>query len=114
MVFPQAQYGSQFQLKWVRKSHFMHMLAFLLPYPLATDPFQKEVERMQPNTTVSLQPFSAPSQESPGMLWTPLLDVCVTPVQCCTVPGHDHGAHRCEILPITCEPGCQAHCAINY
>lgn len=43
------------------------------------------------NTTQPLQPFSALSQESPGVLWAPLLDVYIKSVQRCTVPGHDRG-----------------------
>jgi len=92
MILPQAQYGHQFELQWVRKSHVMHMLSFLLPHPLATEMFQNGEERMT-NTTLSLQPFSALSQESPGMLWAPLLDLHITSAQCRTVPGRDHGVH---------------------
>lgn len=70
----------------------MYTLTFFLPQPLATEMFQKGEERMT-NTTQSLQLFSALSQESPGMLWAPLLDVYITSVQCCTVPGYDHSIH---------------------
>lgn len=68
------------------------MLAFLLSHPLATEIFQKGEGQMT-NATQSLQSFSALSQESPGMLWTPLLVVYFTSMQCCTVPGHDYGLY---------------------
>lgn len=76
-IFPQAQYGHHFELKLVRKSHLMLILAFLLPHPLATKIFQREEERVI-NATQWLHPFSAVSQESPGMLWAPVLDGCIT------------------------------------
>lgn len=74
MILPEAEYGHQFELKWVRKIHLMHMLLFWITHLLTTEMFQKGGDRMT-NTTQSLQPFSVPSQESPGMLWAPLLDV---------------------------------------
>lgn len=38
------------------------------------------------NATQSLHPFSALSQESPGMLWAPVLDVYIASMQFCAVP----------------------------
>lgn len=96
---PRAQRGHQFELKWVRKSRLSRTLAFLPPHPLAAETLQKAEERMT-NAAQSLQPSSALSQDSPGMLGASLLDVYVTAPRCCTVPGHDRGvgavAARCR------------------
>lgn len=60
----------------------MLILAFLLPHPLATEVFQKKEERVINATQLSL----ILSQESPGVLWPPVLGVNITCMQVCAVP----------------------------